>query len=101
MAGSSVDIQVRANDSDPDGDALTVTAVSGVTGGGSVAIMSGGAFVRYTASGAAGTATFTYTISDGRGGSATATVTVQVVALEVPPGPDCDWTSGMACEVGP
>lgn len=80
IASGVVDIQVRANDSDPDGDALTVTAVSAVSGGGTATIMGGGAHVRYNAPATVGTKSFTYTISDGKGGTASATVTVTVNA---------------------
>ena len=71
-------LAVRVNDTDIDGDALTVT---GVTQGshGSVSYTPTG--VNYTpASGYTGTDTFTYTISDGHGGTDTATVTITVVA---------------------
>ncbi|MNH53468.1 RHS Repeat protein [compost metagenome] len=75
---SAIDIQVRANDSDPDGDPLTITAVSAVTGGGTAAIMGGGTHLRFTAPTTTGVKSFTYTISDGRGGTATAAVNVTV-----------------------
>lgn len=75
---AAVDIFVRANDSDPDGDPLTITSLSAVSGGGTAVIQGGGTHVRYTAPSAPGTKTFTYTISDGRGANATATVTINV-----------------------
>ena len=84
-ASSFIDIMVRANDSDPDGDPLTVTSVGTPTGGGTVAIRNSGEHVRYTAPATAGTKTFTYTISDGRGGTASATVTVTVTQTNQPP----------------
>lgn len=84
-ASAAVDILVRANDSDPDGDTLTVTAVGAPTGGGTVAIQGGGTHVRYTAPATGGAKTFTYTVSDGRGGTASATVTVNVTAPNRPP----------------
>lgn len=69
-------IAVLANDVDPDGDTLTITAVSPAAHG-TVAI-AGGA-VNYTpTAGYVGPDTFTYTISDGKGGSDTATVTVSI-----------------------
>ncbi|MCB2067090.1 MAG: M10 family metallopeptidase C-terminal domain-containing protein, partial [Erythrobacter sp.] len=72
-------IDVKANDSDADGDPLTVSLIASWTAqGGSVAV-DGANMVSYTpASGFSGTDTFTYSISDGQGGSATATVTVTV-----------------------
>ena len=75
---TAVTIDVLANDSDPDGDPLTIFATTAPTNGGSVQIVNGQ--ILYTPfRGFTGTDTFTYTISDGRGGTATATVTVTVV----------------------
>jgi len=70
-------IAVTANDSDVDGDALTVSsATQGANG--SVALAGGGS-VKYTPKrNFFGTDTFSYTISDGNGGTATATVAVTV-----------------------
>ncbi|HEV8623968.1 MAG TPA: Ig-like domain-containing protein [Acidimicrobiia bacterium] len=71
-----VDIAVLTNDTDSDGDTLSVTSVSTPAHGTAGLI---GGVVRYLpASGFAGTDTFTYTISDGHGGTATGTVTVTV-----------------------
>ena len=76
-------MDVLANDADPDGDPLTVTAV-GTAGHGTATVV--GASVVYTpAPGFAGTDTFAYTIDDGRGGTATATVTVTVRPSPPPP----------------
>jgi uncharacterized repeat protein (TIGR01451 family) len=68
---------VLSNDTDPEGDTLTVTGVSQPTNGtasftanGSVTYTPGANFV--------GLDTFTYTISDGNGNNDTATVRVQV-----------------------
>ena len=72
-----VDVDVRANDSDPDGDGLTVESVSQPEHG-SAAIQPDGT-VRYTPDdGFEGTDTFTYTVNDGRGGTASAAVTLHV-----------------------
>ncbi len=74
--GTAVDIAVLANDSDPDGDALSIQSF---TQGANGAVAQVGAQLRYTpAPYWSGTDSFTYTISDGHGGSDTATVTVQV-----------------------
>jgi immune inhibitor A len=73
----AVTVYVVANDSDPDGDALTVTGVTQPANGSAVA--NAGGTVTYTpASGFVGTDTFTYTVSDGRGGTSTASVTIAV-----------------------
>lgn len=81
----TVDIYVRLNDSDPNGNSLTITSVSAPSGGGSAVIRGGGTYVRYTAPASGGTKTFTYVISDGVGGTDTATVTVTVTAASQPP----------------
>jgi len=83
LASNAVVIDVRTNDTDPDGDTLTVTAVSAVTGGGTAAVSGGGATVTYTAPATGGSKMFTYTVSDGRGGTSSATVTVAVNVLPI------------------
>jgi hypothetical protein len=75
----SVTINVLANDSDPDGDVLTVTAVTQpASGHGTVTINANGTLTYKQTVFVNGTETFTYTVSDGYGGTATATVTVTV-----------------------
>jgi hypothetical protein len=74
----AVTIPVLDNDSDPDGDALIVTAVTDPSNG-AVTISADGKTVTYTPNlGFTGSDSFTYTISDGRGGTDTADVTVTV-----------------------
>lgn len=70
-------IMVLANDSDPDGHTLFVSAVTTPTAG-TATISSGGGYVSYTAPAAPGTYTFGYTANDGQGGTATASVEVFV-----------------------
>ena len=84
-----VSLDPRANDSDPDGDSLTII---GVTNGnqGTVAITGGGTGVKYTYNSAVGddldtTDAFTYTISDGNGHTATANVTVTLFVTKKGP----------------
>jgi len=73
---TSVEVAVLANDSDVDGDGLTITQAS-TPGAGSAVV--DGSLVRYTPNaGFTGFDAFTYTVSDGAGGSASATVTVSV-----------------------
>ena len=70
-------IDVLANDSDPDGDPLSIEAIPVAPANGSAVIE--GAQIRYTPdSGFFGTDDFDYTASDGQGGMATATVTITV-----------------------
>lgn len=92
-ASQSVDIYVRLNDSDPDGNSLTITHVGTPSGGGSATIRGGGTYIRYTAPTSGGSKTFTYTISDGVGGTDTATVTVTVIAASQPPVAENDTAS--------
>ncbi len=77
-------IPVRSNDTDADGDALTITAASQGTKG-SVAI-NAGTTVTYTPNAnASGSDTFTYTISDGNGATDTATVAVTITSVNDAP----------------
>lgn len=83
-ASAAVDVLVLANDSDPDGDILTITSVGAPSGGGTAVVQGGGTHLRYTAPTTGGAKTFTYTVSDGRGGTAVGTVTVNVTANRPP-----------------
>lgn len=80
-----VTISVLVNDSDPDGDPLTIASVSSVSGGAKAVINAGGTITYTPKSRFVGVDTFQYTVSDGRGGTATATVTVTVSAPNSPP----------------
>jgi outer membrane protein OmpA-like peptidoglycan-associated protein len=78
-------IDVLANDSDGNGDPLTITGVT-QPGNGTVVITGGGTGVTFQPDADFnGTTTFTYTISDGKGGTDTATVTVNVTPVNDPP----------------
>ena len=78
-----VTIPVLVNDTDPDGDPLSI--VSTTTPPGGTVTIAGDAVIYQPVSTFLGTDTFTYTISDGRGGTATATVTVTVTQPNQPP----------------
>ena len=70
-------IAVLANDSDPDGDPLTITDVT--QGANGTVVNNGGATVTYTPTSLFnGWDRFFYTISDGNGGTATAVVRVRL-----------------------
>ncbi|MFD2250844.1 VCBS repeat-containing protein [Pseudochelatococcus lubricantis] len=73
-----------ANDTDADGDTLTIRSVTAGAGG-TVALDDDGNVVFTPAEGFSGGATFTYTVTDGKGGTANATVTVQVAELDTVP----------------
>lgn len=68
-----------ANDSDPDGDLLTLISVGEATAG--VVELIGGELVYSPASGATGSVQFDYTITDNAGGQATAQVLLELVTL--------------------
>ncbi|WP_161786371.1 Ig-like domain-containing protein [Methylobacter sp. BBA5.1] len=81
---TAVEIDVLANDRDPDDDALTVTTVTPPVNG--EATINSDNTVEYVPdANFNGTDNFTYTISDGDGGVATATVTVTVNAVNDAP----------------
>ncbi len=77
VSGQSVVIDVLANDTDPDGDPLAISAV-GTPSGGSVEIVDG-RLVYTAAAGFAGTDQFDYAVSDGAGGGSGSFVTVTVI----------------------
>jgi subtilisin family serine protease len=77
-------IDVLANDTDPDGDPLTVSDV-GAPSVGSVAIEADGRLTYTPAANYAGSDTFSYTVADGAGGSDSATVSITVSAVNDPP----------------
>ncbi len=79
------------NDTDPDGQALSVSAVGPVTGGGTVSLSGG--MVRFVpARDFAGVVTFPYTLTDGAD-TATGVVTVTVTAVDDAPVAGDDSTS--------
>ena len=86
-------IALLTNDSDPDGDAISISTVSGTSAEGALVTLNGDGTVSYDPNGqfeslAAGETaidTFTYTISDGNGGTDTATVNVAVTGVNDAP----------------
>jgi hypothetical protein len=68
---------VLANDTDPDGDTLTVTSFTQPTNG-TVTVNADGSFTYTPNANYNGADTFTYTMSDGNGGTDTATVFIGV-----------------------
>jgi len=81
----AVNIAVLDNDTDIDGDTLTLTGASGgngtlFTGGGTVSYVACGNFETLSSSESV-TDVFAYTVSDGNGGSTTGSVTVTVTGV--------------------
>jgi VCBS repeat-containing protein len=101
-----------ANDSDPDGDPLIITAVSGASHGTvtlNVQANPQNNTITFTPdAGYTGQASFSYTISDGRGGTATANVNLSVLAPGTAPvslfsasnAPAGSFNDGQQLEVG-
>jgi hypothetical protein len=78
--GAAVLVPVLANDSDPDGDPLSLAAVV-MSGHGTVAVDADQRRLRYVPqAGFVGRDSFAYAVSDGRGGVSAATVSVAVEA---------------------
>jgi hypothetical protein len=78
-----ISISVLGNDSDPDGDPLTLESIGAATAG---SVRQVGGSLLYTPSfNWFGVDSFTYRVVDGRGGSDTATVTVTVRGVNDPP----------------
>ena len=103
--GSPVDVSVLANDSDGDGDTVSISSFgSGANG----TVTQIGDTLRYTPNaGFSGGDSFSYTVSDGRGGTASATVAVSVGAgpppppAPTPPPPPPDPTPAQNVNVAP
>ncbi|MDA0221424.1 MAG: Ig-like domain-containing protein [Proteobacteria bacterium] len=87
---AGVAIAVPANDTDANGDALTITAIDTTGLHGIATIVAGEIFYQtngaFDALEAGDTAidTLTYTVSDGNGGASTATVTVTITGVDDP-----------------
>jgi hypothetical protein len=78
-------LAVKANDTDPDGDTLTITAKTNGSHG-TVAITGGGSGLTYDPVQLYyGTDIFTYTISDGHGGTDSATVLLTITKDTIKP----------------
>ncbi|MEL7087662.1 MAG: tandem-95 repeat protein, partial [Planctomycetota bacterium] len=91
---TAVVVTVLGNDTDPDGDPLTVTGASDGSNG--TTVVNGNGTVTYTPNAEfSGQDTFTYTVDDGKGGTDTATVTVTVNSVNDAPvaGDDAASTS--------
>ncbi|SDD55567.1 Ig-like domain-containing protein [Auraticoccus monumenti] len=82
-AGRSTLIPIIENDSDPDGDILTVQGPPEVSGGAGLQLVRGGTAVQVTVpEDAPSRLAFSYTVSDGRGGKDSARVSLDVRSAE-------------------
>jgi len=79
QANVAAPMAVLLNDTDPDGDALTIGAIASPPAHGRVQIVDGRSLVYTALDGYGGPDVFVYTASDGNGGKADATVSVTVL----------------------
>lgn len=101
--GKTTILPVLDNDTDPDGDVLTITKVSDVSeAAGVVQLIDGGRALQFVpAANASGTISFRYTVSDGRpGGVAEAQVNVAIRPLDQNLPPVATRSSGITVETG-
>ncbi|ANJ26698.1 hypothetical protein ATC03_08220 [Agromyces aureus] len=93
--GRTTILEVLENDTDPDGDVLSVSSVTEIPESmGRIEQIDGGRALQFSpAAGAAGTVSFRYSVDDGRGGVAEASVNVRVV-------PDSENTAPVSSRSG-
>lgn len=77
-ATASGTLDVRLNDTDPEGNPLTITGLTNGTKGTTTLLSNGSVYYFTNTTTAMGADSFTYTISDGAGGTDTATVNVWI-----------------------
>jgi hypothetical protein len=100
--GKTTVLPVLENDTDPDGDVLTVSNVSGFSESqGALDYIDGGRALQFTpAEGAAGTVSFRYTVADGRGAVAEAQVNVTMRPVEENLAPVSNRAGAISVEQG-
>nr|MBP8133737.1 retention module-containing protein [Zoogloea sp.] len=86
-----LNVDVLANDSDPENDPLVVVSASALNG--QVTVNPDGSLRYVPKADFNGTDTITYTISDGKGGTSTATATINVAAVNDAPVAIADTSS--------
>ncbi|HEX4443157.1 MAG TPA: Ig-like domain-containing protein [Galbitalea sp.] len=101
-AGGTTPLPVLKNDTDPDGDVLTVTKIGGTPSDfGEVQLGAGGQSPQFTpTSGARGSQTVSYSISDGRGGTSSASVKITIVPDDVDNPPKSGLAATLLVEQG-
>ena len=91
-------VELRGNDSDPDGDPLTVVDVQS-SNGAEVTFNEDGTIDYKPAPNFTGTDVLTYTIDDGAGGTSTATLTVEVTPVNDAPLAVDDQVAGVEDQI--
>ncbi|WP_169816665.1 Ig-like domain-containing protein [Rhodovibrio salinarum] len=82
--GDKTVVDVLANDTDIDGDTLTLASVT-AEGGGKTTFQEDGQIVYTAEAGSAGTHRLSYTVEDGQGGGATGELVIDVTAAVISP----------------
>ncbi|WP_448005057.1 Ig-like domain-containing protein [Agromyces bauzanensis] len=100
--GRTTVLEVIENDTDPDGDVLTVSGTSEVPASrGRLEVIDGGRALQFTpAEGATGTTSFRYTVEDGRNGVSEASVDVRIVPDGENAAPVAPRSGGVGVEQG-
>lgn len=83
--GTAVSVAVLANDTDPDGDPLTLAGIVSGPAGGTVTVNADASLTYAPNAGFSGVDSFVYAVSDGGGGRAEALVSVTVAAAAAGP----------------
>ncbi len=101
-AGRTTILPVLSNDTDPDGDVLTIAKFAAIPATvGTIDLIDEGRALQFTPADGATAASFRYTVDDGReGGVAEALVTVRVVPKDINTAPVALRTTSLSVELG-
>ena len=99
--GRTTILPVLANDTDPDGDVLTIPKLTPIPDStGVVDVIDSGRALQFTPAAGATAASFRYSVDDGRGGVAEALVTVRVVPNDQNSAPLSQRSAAVSVELG-
>ncbi len=99
--GRTTILPVLSNDTDPDGDVLTISKFTAIPESmGTIDVIDQGRSLQFTPAAGATAASFRYAVDDGRGGVAEAPVTVRVVPNDQNSAPVSQRTTAVSVELG-
>ncbi|HEU0205610.1 MAG TPA: Ig-like domain-containing protein [Pseudolysinimonas sp.] len=99
--GRTAILPLLANDTDPDGDVLTISQVTTIPEStGRIDLIDDGRALQFTPAAGATAASFRYSVDDGRGGVAQALVTVRVVPMDQNTAPIAQRSTAVRVELG-
>jgi len=99
--GRTTILPVLANDTDPDGDVLTIPRFTSIPEStGVVDVIDNGRALQFTPAAGATAASFRYSVDDGRGGVAEALVTIRVVPNDHNAAPVAQRSAAVSVELG-